>query len=96
MPSVRERAHTYEPPSRDPVSVTKPIAEGIAGSNATDAEQVTGRDSERRQLTILFCDVVGSTELSRRCDPEHLREVIGRYQDLVTAVVLTRSTRARG
>lgn len=34
---------------------------------------------ERRQLTILFCDVVGSTELATRLDPEDLREVIGAY-----------------
>src|SRR5581483_1548368 len=34
---------------------------------------------ERRQLSILFCDVVGSTELATRLDPEDLREVIGAY-----------------
>jgi class 3 adenylate cyclase/predicted ATPase len=36
-------------------------------------------DAERRQLTVLFCDVVGSTELATRLDPEDLREVIGAY-----------------
>src|SRR6476659_1349218 len=33
-------------------------------------------DAERRQLTVMFCDLVGSTELSARLDPEDLREVI--------------------
>ncbi len=44
---------------------------------------------ERRQLTILFCDVVGSTELATRLDPEDLREVIGAYHRR-TAEVLAR------
>ncbi|HVH74903.1 MAG TPA: AAA family ATPase [Stellaceae bacterium] len=39
--------------------------------------------AERRQVTILFCDVVGSTELATRLDPEDLREVIGAYQHCV-------------
>src|SRR5215472_12574263 len=34
-------------------------------------------DAERRQLTVLFCDLVGSTALSARLDPEDLRAVIG-------------------
>jgi len=33
-------------------------------------------DAERRQLTVMFCDLVGSTELSSRLDPEDYREVI--------------------
>jgi hypothetical protein len=33
-------------------------------------------DAERRQLTVMFCDLVASTELSSRLDPEDLREVI--------------------
>jgi class 3 adenylate cyclase/tetratricopeptide (TPR) repeat protein len=40
-------------------------------------------DAERRQLTVLFCDLVGSTELSHRLDPEDLRDVLRRYQDTV-------------
>jgi class 3 adenylate cyclase len=35
--------------------------------------------AERRQLTVLFCDLVGSTALSARLDPEDLREVYGAY-----------------
>ena len=36
-------------------------------------------EAERRQLTVMFCDLVGSTALSARLDPEDLREVIGAY-----------------
>jgi hypothetical protein len=36
-------------------------------------------DAERRQLTVMFCDLVGSTVLSTRFDPEDLRELIGDY-----------------
>src|SRR5262249_19775169 len=43
--------------------------------------------AERRQLTVLFCDLVGSTELSGRHDPEDLRELLGRYHDAMTTVV---------
>jgi class 3 adenylate cyclase/tetratricopeptide (TPR) repeat protein len=43
--------------------------------------------AERRQLTVLFCDLVGSTELSGRHDPEDLRELLSRYHDAMTAVV---------
>ena len=43
--------------------------------------------AERRQLTVMFCDLVGSTALSARLDPEDLREVIGAYQDACSAAV---------
>src|ERR1700732_2227890 len=40
------------------------------------------RTGERRQLTVLFCDVVESTALSERCDPEDLREILLEFQQL--------------
>jgi class 3 adenylate cyclase/tetratricopeptide (TPR) repeat protein len=43
--------------------------------------------AERRQLTVMFCDLVGSTELSEQLDPEELRAVMGRYHDAVAASV---------
>jgi class 3 adenylate cyclase/tetratricopeptide (TPR) repeat protein len=45
------------------------------------------RQAERRQLTVLFCDLVGSTALSARLDPEELREAIGAYQRCAAAVI---------
>jgi class 3 adenylate cyclase len=43
--------------------------------------------AERRQLTVMFCDLVGSTALSVRLDPEDMREVIRAYQDACSGVV---------
>ena len=43
--------------------------------------------AERRQVTLMFCDLVGSTALSGRLDPEDLREVIGAYHHCCTATV---------
>ena len=54
---------------------------------AVEARGDAGREAERRQLTVLFCDLVGSTELSGRYDPEDLRELLRRYHDTMTAVV---------
>jgi hypothetical protein len=36
-------------------------------------------EAERRQLTVMFCDLVGSTALSARLDPEDMREIVGAY-----------------
>src|SRR5919106_2624127 len=44
-------------------------------------------EAERRQLTVLFCDLVGSTELAARLDPEDLRGIMGGYQRCAAAVV---------
>ena len=44
-------------------------------------------DAERRQLTVMFCDLVGSTALSARLDPEDLREVIAAYHRAVAEIV---------
>ena len=50
-------------------------------SDAPTASPVPWRDAERRQLTVMFVDLVGSTELSLKLDPEELREVSRAYQD---------------
>jgi class 3 adenylate cyclase/predicted ATPase len=44
-------------------------------------------DAERRQLTVMFCDLVGSTALSVRMDPEDLRDLIGAYHKCVAEAV---------
>jgi class 3 adenylate cyclase len=44
-------------------------------------------EAERRQLTVMFCDLVGLTALSVRFDPEDLRDVIGAYQRCVANIV---------
>ena len=46
-----------------------------------------GSSAERRQITVMFCDLVGSTALSTRLDPEDLREVIAEYHQHAADVV---------
>ena len=46
----------------------------------------TTNEAERRQLTVMFCDLVGSTALSERLDPEELREVVRSYQHVCAEV----------
>ena len=50
------------------------------------ADAVYGQ-AERRQLTVMFCDLVGSTPLSARVDPEDLRGILGAYHRCVTEIV---------
>src|SRR5262245_51532312 len=44
-------------------------------------------EAERRQLTVLFCDLVDSTVLASQLDPEELREVVRAYQDVCAKVI---------
>ena len=54
---------------------------------AARAEQKPQDTAERRQVTVMFSDLVGSTALSARMDPEDLREVISAYQKCVAETV---------
>ena len=49
--------------------------------------ETTSAEGERRQLTVMFCDLVGSTELSTRLDPEDLREIIRGFQETCAKVI---------
>ena len=56
--------------------------------DALPATDITSKDTaERRQVTVMFSDLVGSTALSARMDPEDLREVISAYQKCVAETV---------
>jgi class 3 adenylate cyclase len=52
----------------------------VAAVETMVSEPQIRTEAERRQVTVMFCDLVGSTALSDRLDPEDLRAVIGRYQ----------------
>jgi class 3 adenylate cyclase len=56
----------------------------LLGADATPAAPDT---AERRQLTVMFCDLADSTALSVRLDPEDMREVIRAYQDVSVRVI---------
>src|SRR5215472_9598317 len=63
---------------------------GLAAETAAAPSASTGatsQDAERRQLTVMFCDLVGSTPLSTRFDPEDLREIVGAYHRCVADTV---------
>src|SRR6202795_206829 len=67
----------------------KAIAErSVAKSKlpAAEAAEASG-DAERRQVTVLFCDMVGSTALSEAVDPELLGALIRRYQDAAAGAI---------
>jgi class 3 adenylate cyclase len=53
----------------------------------SEANKNTVREAERRQITVMFCDLVGSTALSEALDPEDLREVMAAYQQTAGAVI---------
>jgi len=59
----------------------------LAGNQAVPAPGGRAPEAERRQLTVMFCDLVGSTELSQRLDPEELRRLIRRYQDACVGAI---------
>ncbi len=52
-----------------------------------DAGNIETSDANWRQLTVMFCDLVGSTELSQRVDAENLREINRAYQDTCTKII---------
>jgi class 3 adenylate cyclase/predicted ATPase len=58
-----------------------------AGSHSASRSDARSGDAERRQLSVMFCDLVGSTALSSSLDPEDLREVIAAYHRAVAEVV---------
>ncbi|MCZ6860343.1 MAG: AAA family ATPase, partial [Alphaproteobacteria bacterium] len=53
----------------------------------THQSELQPADAERRQLTVMFCDLAGSTALSTRLDPEDYRDVIRTYQDACAGLI---------
>jgi class 3 adenylate cyclase/tetratricopeptide (TPR) repeat protein len=77
-----------------PLGPRKRILKAIASLGL--AQKTSGAESlghpqedtaQRRQLTVMFCDLAGSTALSARLDPEDMRQVIRAYQDACSGVV---------
>jgi class 3 adenylate cyclase len=63
-----------------------PVAQ-VNLSPSTPKHESTAASAERRQLTVMFCDLVGSTALSARLDPEDLRGIIAAYHRCCTELV---------
>ncbi len=70
-----ESPHAMSTAAPNDVLETVPVAE------------VRTTDAERRQLTVMFCDLVGSTKLSGQLDPEDLREVVRAYQETAVEAI---------
>src|ERR1700746_1147208 len=69
-------------------SDTSAKAPSVAPATTSSAPSVHPEArAERRQVTVMFSDLVGSTALSARMDPEDLREVISAYQKCVAETV---------
>ena len=66
---------------------TKKSEPGVAVAAAAPAAPRAQDAAERRQVTVMFSDLVGSTALSARMDPEDLRDVISAYQKCVAEAV---------
>ena len=60
---------------------------GTDVTSAPSAASASAPEPERRQLTVIFCDLVDSTALSTRLDPEDLRQVVSRYHRLASSVI---------
>ncbi|MBV8356539.1 MAG: AAA family ATPase [Deltaproteobacteria bacterium] len=71
---------------RPPESGSEPRADAPTESRVA-AHPTISQEGERRQLTVIFCDLVGSTPLSEQLDPEELRELIRGYQHACIAVI---------
>jgi class 3 adenylate cyclase len=64
------------------------ITPSATAAPAPPQTRAPSQDSaERRQLTVMFCDLVGSTALSERLDPEDLRDLIGAYHKCVAETI---------
>ena len=66
---------------------TAPAAQRDLSVAPAPAAIAPAPEAERRQLTVMFCDLVGSTALSTGMDPEDLRDVIASYQNRCSAAI---------
>ena len=78
----------------DAIAGLKSEASSIADPDTTAEPSPTpaatpprSTDAERRQLTVMFCDLVGSTALSTQVDPEEMSNVLGAFQKACVAAV---------
>ena len=75
------------PPSSSQHASPPTTPEATLSQTAPPPAAPSAPEAERRQLTVLFCDLVGSTALSAQLDPEELREVVRAYQDTCAKVI---------
>ena len=76
-------------PARDPVPPDRrrPVRVDLGAAVMPASGPRATSAAERRQLTVMFCDLVDSTPLSEQLDPEDLREVVHAYQEACAEVI---------
>ena len=76
-----------EAPTALPMTPWAQDADTVLAALASRREGLVSAEAERRQLTVMFYDLVGSTALSTGMDPEDLRDVIASYQSRCSAAI---------
>ena len=66
---------------------TKPAPQPAVPAAPEPVSPAMGDAAERRHLTVIFADMVGSTQIAARVDPEDMREMLRHYQDTVAGAV---------
>lgn len=67
-------------------AITRPPHPPLLELGASPASNIKP-EAERRQVTVMFCDLVGSTELSAQLDPEEFRDVLRDYQEICAKII---------
>src|SRR5215510_8856794 len=72
-----------------PPTISAPVVSASQSASQTEVSPIEGGapEAERRQLTVLFCDLVDSTRLARQFDPEDWRDIVRAYQQACAAVI---------
>ena len=74
--------------SQPPQSLQSPLTHETPSIQQASASVTSHTpDAERRQLTVMFCDLVESTQLSGKLDPEDLRDIVRAYQQVCSEVI---------
>src|SRR3954449_11729144 len=84
--SIRHRRRLLEAIAAVRLQAT-PGEPPIQVSSSPTLTEPTGNTAERRPLSVMFCDLIGSTALSARLEPEDLQEVIRSYQAPVASII---------
>src|SRR5712691_237888 len=79
---------TMDTPAPPPQSTPAPLTQEQPSVQQTSSSIASPTpEAERRQLTVMFCDLVDSTTLSSQLDPEEYRDVVRAYQNVCTDVI---------
>jgi hypothetical protein len=88
LPALRHAEKPTGPSVERDLPAAAPIAPPpVPSAPVAPAAVAAAPDAERRQLTVMFCDLVGSTALSTGMDPEDLRDVIASFQSRCSAAI---------